>query len=90
MFDRAGDVVPDTDTLLVDFLPKNESRPPVTFFLASLVDCCCSVTSFGTTRQPVGITSASVTSGLDLIAASHDKEPFEFMYTASGLLRVMR
>jgi hypothetical protein len=72
-----------------DLLPKKERRPPVVFFLVSFVDCSWSPFSLGKTRQPIGTTSASVISGVDLTAASHDKEPFVLRYTASGLWRVM-
>lgn len=77
------------DDAEADFLPKNERRLPVVVFLVSFVDCCWSTFSLGKMRQPVGTTSASVISGVDLTAASHDKEPLVFMYTASGLCREM-
>lgn len=86
--DRTGEDEPEGGAVVIDFLPKNDKRPPEAFFFESLMGLCWSVFSFGTMRQPEGTKSASVTSGFDFMAASHDKDPLEFMYTASGLWRV--
>lgn len=39
VFDRTGEDEPDAGALVVDFLPKNESKPPVVFLLVSFIDC---------------------------------------------------
>lgn len=65
--------------------PKNDNRPPLVFFLLSVA----AGSSFSIIFQPGGKRSSFKTSGLDFTKVSHAIDPFEAMYKAIGLDRIV-
>jgi hypothetical protein len=66
--------------------PNRDNKRPPAFFLCSVA---VAGSSFSIIRQPGGKTSSCKTSGLDFTEASHAVDPFEAMYKAIGLDRVI-
>jgi hypothetical protein len=66
--------------------PKNDNKPPLAFFLLSVVKAG---SSFSITFQPGGRRSSFKTSGLDFTEVSQAVDPFDAIYRAIGLDRTV-